>query len=478
MIYDETAFEWRQRVVSTKRRRLQNPIVFSSQNTPDFDGNGRKSNRLHAKETRFIATPENMRRVAASTFFGDMTFLSKIERRLSNCQHRRRQKLDKKRTTDPTSYVTTNNLYQLETAFLRSFPCGSNIPFIDEAFDHYLHGYEKQVKRTTVVEISGRDGTGRTQVLIELAANYVAALSNMTQIESDEVPSGREKPKVVIFDPECNIHPSQLAHAVHDALLRRLHDTSEMRKWLDIVYEGQKSEQTSEKMCLDGTGEIDYLRTHRVLEQKKRQKERRLLEREHSTALGRIQIIRPRDFSKGYSSAMHVLERILTHSSRKRKRAGRRNSNNASESQTIPPPPTMLLMDSVLSAFEQNLKYHEGLTGIPVAHNEFLRRLKRLRTEHDIFVASTNGLKGKKPSYLRRRVNSFYPWISFISHRLSLEFVPKGSVEDIQGFQFIAAVKTIGSIAVTPFSFHHAMLSYTGHNRDTIKDERTIVCKR
>lgn len=456
MVYDETALEWYQRIQHTKRKLLENPIVFSLKQQPQKAANdnfGVVSTTTPAQQddvSRFFVTTENMKNMAAATFFGESNLRNDIETRLH--QWRRRQN---RRSEGGHSSSRQHNLEELENELLASFPSGSGISFIDEALAHHIHDEKFQSSRVCSLEISGKTGTAKTQVLIAFAANYVAAISSMTTLnDTNSYHQGTNLPPiVVILDPEYNVHLPQLARAIRAALLRRFYATSNLRQ---LLYQEQHRQEV--EMSINDNQNPDLV----IFEDRHlpfQEMENYIIEREFTRALAQIQIVHPRDAANGYISTIEVLGKTLDryHESFPR--------NASSSNSKLQSAPTMLLMDSAFSAFEPTAKLYESLpysTGLS-GRNEFIRQLKGLRSKHDIFLASTNCLRGGKTSSRANRLstfNLFEPWKKIISHRLTLECVVKGSKEEKEGFQLIAVVNTKEGQNIIPFSVHEGILSF------------------
>ena len=142
------------------------------------------------------------------------------------------------------------------------FPLGTGISFLDAILKNQsLHEKSKQSNGVSdastrrgnkrVLELTGKSGTGKTRVLMALAANFVASTSTIFLREDASRIGTREQnvsndvnypmPQVVIIDPEFGVHLKILNRLVRIALIRRSNVTEKLQNRL---YEEETSHQS------------------------------------------------------------------------------------------------------------------------------------------------------------------------------------------------------------------------------------------
>lgn len=282
---------------------------------------------------------------------------------------------------------------------------------------------------------SGPARSGMTSILIALAARYVANTSNLffecninpathfftspnTVIEDHSHDNAKQlvaEPQVVILDLDHGIHATKFILSVREAVIRRWEEASLARKW---QREQQKS-KTSEGKAQDEINALD---------------EQRKIESAMSSCLGRIHIIQPRDFT--------YLTLVATVESLKRKLETEKKQSKSKSSSTLQEPPTLILIDS-LSTLDASTRAQESLptmsgnsggSGLS-ERNQFFRQLGRLREEHEVAIVGSS-----------RKVMSDIEggnlWDKMVVQRVGLHHVAEGTVEDRNGFEFVATVKS------------------------------------
>merc|ERR1740124_38854 len=422
--YDESAFEWHRRSQRNRRRLRMSPLYFPALSpsahdcdvthgpapTTEYDVDGRvnvdgtpSSYHLRASSSSvtvdritvvvrpeimeegaakpFWVSRENVRMMAASTFFCERDGWNDLSERLDRWRRRRNHNrrircgsnlaFDKEEGEDINSLEPTDTISVegLEDALLDSFPTGTGITFIDRILSSsslqsslqssLSKGISNPTDSKIVMEITGRSGTAKTHVLMSLAANYVASTStyflesHLTDCNLDPSPS--PTPIVVILDPEYAIHTDRLESIVRAAVIRRWNATENYRTLISTLPPTPTP-------------------THQI-------------EHEVTNALGRVHIIHPRGTAYGYVAALESLRATLD-------RLYQLTPDDGHPQ--FPPNPTpdrtLLLLDSVSNAFEPMERMLEalpdgaGLSG----RNEFLRQLHRSRVRYPVSVVWTH----------------------------------------------------------------------------------------
>ena len=419
---EETAFEWLQRVQSNKRKLSQNPIFFPLLS---------KASSEYSDPSRFIVSDRNFICMAAQTFQCHVGKLNELKSRSQRWTRRRTKERNE-------------NLSELEDLLLQSFPRGTGIPFVDKMLVS-----KSNSKNGIALEVFGRTGTAKTKLLMALAANYVAATSTSClglPKSSVSLPVAiHQIDPVVIFDPEHAIDVDELFGLVRVAILRRWNSTNQFRQCLERARQHRNDDGGNEidmpYQFSNGCDDNDY----------------RNIEQDIQSALGRIHILRPRDVANGYVSALESLCQALD----------RQFEDDETMGTNAESPPVMLLLDSVISAFQLSNKMQEslpngsGLSGL----NDFVRQLNRLRSKHSIFLVSTRTITGNSPNQFR---SSSDGWDKIISHRLSIMKSIAGSPEERDGHEFVALCKAQNDATsehvVGPAQNHHVIpFSFTSN---------------
>ncbi len=460
---EETAYEWFRRVQQNKRKISLNPIAFppfhetsastdtaSILGNPSYQDYGDQSSSL---PSQFNVTDQNIINLSAQTFQGRYGKLNELHCR---CQRWRRRR----RNANANTNATRERLTKLEDLLLDSFPRGTGLTFIDKILATNANNTNAYTNTKTNIsnanadtrnksdislEIVGRTGMAKTKILLCLAANYAAATStaclrlkrrNGANTNTDaNIITGTlahhdddDGPPIIIFDPEHAVDFEELVGLIRVAVLRRWNATSEFRQCLHTIRKLQIETETDslaqQPSDLNPNGD-EYTD----------------IERDIQRALGRIHIVRPRDIANGYVSALESLNQALN------QRKGERVINST----VVVEPPVMLLLDSALSAFQLVTKMQEdlpngsGLSGL----NDFMRQLKRLRSQHSTIVMSTRAVTGKGRYSANfdgvamnqiSRTNSD-KWDKMTTHRLMVVRSVLGSPEERKGYDFVALLK-------------------------------------
>jgi len=282
-----------------------------------------------------------------------------------------------------------------------------------------------------VIEIRGASGTGKTSLLLSLAANYIASTSfSCFDIScKDEEESNHcfgsslhstSPPPVVILDSEHDVHIPNVAVAVRHAVLRRWNETTLIRKNMS-----SKQQQVPEE-----------------------EDEWKLIDAEIQQSLGRIHIIQPRDYTTGFIPTLESLRFSLDQAA----------ADTTKED--IARPPLMVLMNS-LSTFDALDQMYESLptttssstsvindkkfkqSGLS-SQNEFYRQLSRLYYSHDVILVGTTRQSSSSSSSAstptKKMMKKKNGWSDLVTHTLLLEKVIPGTREDMDGIDFVALV--------------------------------------
>ena len=450
---------------------------------------------------RFHVTNENIIRMNSKCFFLRMNELNELRMKSKQWQRRqrkirilsskkgRKQQQQQQRMDGNTSNHCTNknrndlshddNYYykfeKLEKELLDScFVKGTGITFIDQLIlqyqkkqhkqqqhkqqqqiqhpskniQHSYKDYKNQNNKSNVIEILGRSSTGKSQILMSLAANYVASTTcnfipsniitnnNFIMESSSSSTSSTMSPIVIIIDPEHSIHVHQLKNYIVSALLRRWNATDSFRhNYQSIAMSSSSTTTTAIPHDQNNNTPSSPSSMH-------------LLDQQVLDALDRIHIIRPTDVSNGYVATLECLYQSLHELY---------HTSSSSSSSLSSPPPIMLLMDSVVSAFDATDKMYESMgVGLSGRH-EFIRQLKRLQQSFDIELIATRTIRGgvgggggasntntvsssiSNHGYSNYNYNSSLDgWNKMITSRITLEKALSGSQEMNNGFPFVA----------------------------------------
>ncbi|KAL7489320.1 hypothetical protein ACHAW6_015030 [Cyclotella cf. meneghiniana] len=383
-------------------------------------------------------------------------------------------------------------------------PRGLGISFIDAVLSkqsnalakqsvHKISTSEKKQKCTfcrIVLEINGPARSGMTSILIALAARYVANTSrlflqadgrdhsattsprtftspnNFIDCEIDPShnatlqPNNRcdtvhsttvtKEPNAVILDLEHGVHTVKLVLSVREAVICRWEETSLARKCNRQQRHALrlKSRQESAESLANGHDDLEEIVDMAV--------EQRQIERAIASCLGRIHIIQPRDFT--YLSLVATVESINN----------KLDSEKFQRQQTklqahVQDPPMLLIIDS-LSTLDACTRAQESLPTVSGTksegsglseRNEFYRQLVRLREEHEVTIVGAarnvpNVHKHASDSG-QRRTGSI--WDKMVTQRVALHHVAEGTVEEKEGFSFVATIKSDqGDSSVFPYS--------------------------
>jgi hypothetical protein len=275
--------------------------------------------------------------------------------------------------------------------------------------------HRSKSKDNIVFEIIGRANTAKTKVLQVLAANYAAATSiiSMSQIVglSDQNDANLGNVPIVIFDPEHAVDFRELVGLVRVAIFRKWNSTSDLRQCYERMSLVQGNDcQYLQEPCADGWENFGM--------------EYGDIEKDIQFALGRIHIVRPKDVSHGYVSALESIQQSLDHI---------RETSFADKSM----PPVLLLFDSMLSAFQMSTKMLEslpngsGLSGL----NDFIRQIKKLRNGHETIIFTTRTCTGDVSNHWRSNCDG---WNKIVTHRISIQKSVMGSSEKKAGYDLVA----------------------------------------
>ena len=410
---EESALDWLRRVRTNKRHLNQNPICFpkiindANRNTCCDNGNA----KIHHADDGddggvFRVTADTMVNMSSDTFMCKTQKLNEIKIRLQRWQRRRtKQSL-------PSGKENSNASLDLEHLLLQTFQVGTGIIFLDKL------QISSMKKDNVALEIIGPSGTAKTKVLMALASNYMAATcTGCLGLGPIPNPIGMRKmmPLVVIFDPEHTVDSDQLIGLVRASVLRRWNTTNTFRQSLIRDKRAQA---------------VREVETYSNNKERNQMNDYKLLEEDITSALNRVHIVRPKDFSNGSVAALESLCRVLDD------RSGRGSI------------PIMLLLDSAMSAFYAKSKFQESLpngSGLS-GRSDFIRQIKRLRSRHQVFMVSSRTIRQDAANPFRSGIDS---WDKMTTHQISLAKSLPGSPEEINGYRFVALIKE----QVTPFSF-------------------------
>lgn len=399
---EESALEWLQRIRSAKRKLAQNPIFFPHLSQSINNNNKKCLDAADDRQTplndssRFIVNERNVIYLASRAFQCRVAKLNELLVRSQRWRRHRRA---------ASNFHENPKLAEFENLFLHSFQRGTGIDFIDRTLMS-----DPTVKDNIVLEIVGRTNTMKTKILLTIAANYAAATSVlcMSQIFGKSLDDLKSiKVPIVIFDPEHAIDLEELASLVRVAILKRWNNTSELRQFFY-----RHSFEIGSQILVEPIAEC--YEQHGM--------EFKTIEEDIQFALGRIHIVRPKDISNGYVTALESLQESLT------------NEYIANQQGN---PPALLLFDSMLSAFQMTSKMLEslpngnGLSGL----NDFMRQLKKLTNNHEIMIMSTRTCTGDVSTQLRSNVDG---WNKIVTHRLAIAKSSSGSREQKEGYDFVA----------------------------------------
>lgn len=349
----------------------------------------------------------------------------------------------------------------------------------------------RSIPTSILFEKSGPARSGMTSILIALAARYVANTSrlflqadghdhsatisprtfttgpnNAIDCEIDPShnatlqPNNRcdtvhsttvaREPSAVILDLEHGVHTVKLVLSVREAVICRWEETSLARKYNRQQRHALrlKSRQESAESLANGHDDLEEIVDTAV--------EQRQIERAIASCLGRIHIIQPRDFT--YLSLVATVESINN----------KLDSEKFQLQQTklqahVQDPPMLLIIDS-LSTLDACTRAQESLPTVSGTksggsglseRNEFYRQLVRLREEHEVTIV---GAARKVPNVRKhasdsgeRRTGSI--WDKMVTQRVALHHVAEGTVEEKEGFGFVATIKSgQGDSSVFPYS--------------------------
>ena len=415
----ETALEWLKRTNLNRRRAIHNPIHY-----PTISITSDESSDISVE-------PSQISQLAAETFLHRMGRYQKIKARMNKWRQLRDEKQGK---------LQSSSSDELDELVINCFPLGTGISFLDSILiNQSLNDRSKQSNdfsdksNKRIVELTGKSGTGKTRVLMTLAANFVAATSTLF-LRKDALLGTRDNdmsndenysmPQVVIIDPEFGVHLDILEHLVRIALIRRWNVTEKLRNRLCE----ESSHTNVSNVSIENQG-TDLL----------------LFERELSSALQRVHIYHPRDVAGEYVATLECIHQSLD-----------RREEGHQHSMSQPGPTTLLLMDSTISAFEHvdkmydSLPSGQGLSG----RIEFIRQLDRITSKHDVVVLATRNTRGKNVG----GPSSCEGWNKIVTERVPIKRVIPGTKEDKEGFTFVALIperskpNDLNCTGFTPFS--------------------------
>eukprot|EP01083_Nonionella_stella_P095136 267031_1 len=404
---EESALDWLRRVRTNKRRLNQNPICF-----PSDDGSAKIH---HADDGRFRVTKDTMVSLSSDTFMYKTQKLNEIKVRLLRWQRRRtKQSL-------PSEKEHSNASLDLEHLLLQSFQVGTGIKFLDKL------QFSSTNKDNVALEIIGPSGTAKTKVLMALASNYMAATcTGCLGPIPNPIGMRKQMPLVVIFDPEHAVDSDDLIGLVRASVLRRWNTTNTFRQSLIREKRAQ------------AVREIETHSNGPNSKERNQMNDYKLLEEDITSALSRVHIVRPKDFSNGSVAALESLCRVL--------------DDQSGKGST----PIMLLLDSAMSAFSQTSRFQESLpngSGLS-GRSDFIRQIKRLQSRHQVFMVSSRTIRQDAANPFRSGIDG---WDKMTTHQISLAKSLPGSPEEINGYSFVALLKDGQSgpkeEEITPFSF-------------------------
>jgi hypothetical protein len=399
---EETALDWLRRARANKCKLYQNPIFFPSISTLGVNEEPYGSQI----STRFIVNDSNVVNLAAQSFLCHTGKLNELNHRCQRWRSRRK-----------TNMQRGEDLTELENSFLRSFSMGTGINFIDQILE------SRKLTSQIALEIVGKTKTGKTKLLMVLAANYAAATSVACMGPIHNFIGHDQMAPVVIFDPNYSIDFEEVVGMVRVAVLRRWNATSEFRQCFKIFVRNQSDSEDLMEPMAEGAERDDS----------------QDIEKDILSVLNRIHIVRPNDISSGYIAALESLRQAL--------------DKISAENQGTSFPPVLLLFDSVLSAFQLSNKMQEALpNGIGLSgKNEFLRQVKRLKAKHSIILVSTRTTTGETTVQSR---SSCPRWDKMTTHSIAIMKSAVGSPEESEGYDFVALSNHGGSkhALINPFS--------------------------
>lgn len=424
----ESAFEWLHRVRAAKRRLAQNPIFFPSLSSfsppaataaslpastnDNAESNSHRNGPPLQDSSRFIVQEINVIHLASLTFQCRTAKRNELMVR-SQRWWRKRRLVRHNDDHDIRNKSKQQDLAQLEELFLQSFPSGTGIEFVDKALTNH-----RRINDDIVFEIIGRTRTAKTKILQVLAANYAAATSTLSMAEmivgmNHQVDATKlVNVPIVILDPEHAIDFQELLGLVRVAILRKWNKTNDLRQCYQRI------------SLVENNGYHFYLQEP-CAENDGGGNEYEKIEKDIQFALGRIHIVRPKDMSHGYVSALESIQQSLDEM--KQTCFGGKSM-----------PPVLLLFDSMLSAFQMSNKFLEslpngnGLSGL----NDFLRQLKKLRNGHETMIFATRTCTGDVSNQWRR--SHCDGWNKLVTHRISIQKSVTGSLEERSGYDLVA----------------------------------------
>ena len=394
---EETALQWLKRTNLNRKRAIRNPIHYPCLSSSIDEA------------ADISVEPSDVSQLAAETFFHRNGRYQKIQARMKRWRLLR----------DKNQGIESKSSDELDELVLNCFPHGTGISFLDKILenqrDRTKQGNNQKSEDSRIIELIGKSGTCKSRILMNLAANFIAATSTLF-LSSDESLDGIKRdnnlscdlnhsmPQVIIIDPEFGVHINILENLVRAALIRRWNITEDLRKCL--------LKESTQKKCSN-------------LHIKDERADLLLFERELSSTLQRVHFYHPKDVAGEYVATLECIYQSLNQ--RKEKFLDNTKKNG---------PMTLLLMDSAISAFEHidnmydSLPSGQGLSG----RIEFIRQLDHLISEHDVFVVATRHSRGKNiggPS-------SCESWNKIVTDRLQVERVIPGTKEHRNGFHFVA----------------------------------------
>ena len=441
--YHETASDWFRRSARRRARRLAGVSSCSSSDESieeGFDGemNAPTSNNTSnnaalkpiikwQKQYPIAAARACLALSHSDTAIGHGSTRSPRERecnrlyrvfnKLRRQQHQQQRQQRQHNDDDNTQTIEDDKL--VIDSFL---PRGTGISIIDSALDRETRR-QGTSSSSLVFEMTGNRRSGKTTMLVAIAARYVASTTNsffrdLLECETtksaavdgegdlDQRPSKRQRrqgnnmhtyqsmiePRVVILDIDNCINPIKLMLAVREAVLRRFHESSVARKWIrELIANNNMQEDATKTTSMQEDSEAQ-------LYDELSAREKEMIERTIVSCLGRINIVQPRDFT--YLSLVATLECL------------RQSLDNEKKDNNQKQAPTLIMIDS-MSTLHAATQFQESLPAAKGSsdRNEFYRQLIRLRDSHEVAIIGTSLTTAGRCSI----------WEKIVTHRISIE---------------------------------------------------------
>ncbi len=389
----------------------------------------------------------------------------------------------------------------------------TGIAFMDQIFQFKSNNYQSNQhtsnnNATPFIELIGSTSTGKTHVLMSLAANYVVATSPLS-LQLPQSQNQQPWPFVIMIDPEHAINAHTIQNYVESATLQKWNKTQQfryhyhheanksssvhstkMKEAVGVVAQQQQQQQQQHNINTSSSTPpgVEYDSTNN--------NEHVLIDQDISQSLNRIHIIHPKDFANGYIATLECIhDAIVTYereyckectdrrshgiiidekvgeeddddeeeenddendntdnkNTSPTRKANDNSSNISSMPLPIPIPPILILLDSIISAFDSIDKMHENIGRGLSGRTEFIQQLKKICKDHNVVFVTTRTIRSGNSSFSNATgtnatsttsasglSSSCDGWNKMVTSRITLCKVVTGSKEEQDGYDFVA----------------------------------------